>query len=223
MSHLNVKSKIVLSRKNMIETSHASEINEIALGESGVQLTLFYIFNHCYFISRTNKLKICHKIKQLYIHNIMPKYKNNAFHKKFYNKLKKVLFLIDEAGLMSQWGWANVSQNTSSCAYVCGWTGWWTPGLQDRVLLSCTRLENAHKVHKKTLVFLSCIEVQQTFSFPCSLIRHYQMPDCFYFNNCCFWADATGLSCCRNWWCSQCSQRMLLISNTKKNKDNCFG
>ena len=30
------------------------------------------------------------------------------------------------------------------------------------------------------------LEVQQTFSFPFSLLRHYQMPECFYVNNCCF-------------------------------------
>ena len=40
------------------------------------------------------------------------------------------------------------------------------PGLQDRILLNYTRIENAHKVRKTTLDFLSCIEVQQTFSFP---------------------------------------------------------
>jgi len=27
------------------------------------------------------------------------------------------------------------------------------------------------------------LEVQQTFSFPFSLLRHYQMPECFYVNN----------------------------------------
>jgi len=25
------------------------------------------------------------------------------------------------------------------------------------------------------------------------------MPECFYFNNCCFWARTTVLSCYRNW------------------------
>ena len=29
-------------------------------------------------------------------------------------------------------------------------------------------------------------EVEQTFSFPFSLLRHYQMPECFYVNNCGF-------------------------------------
>jgi len=60
------------------------------------------------------------------------------------------------------------------------------PGLQDRILLNYTRTENAHKVRKKTFVFLLCIEVQQTFSFRFSLLKHYQIPECFYVNNCCF-------------------------------------
>jgi len=50
------------------------------------------------------------------------------------------------------------------------------PGLHDRILLNYTRCENAHKVRKKTFDFLLCIELQQTFSFPFSLLRHYQMP-----------------------------------------------
>jgi len=54
------------------------------------------------------------------------------------------------------------------------------PGLQDRILLNYTRIENAHEVRKKTFNFLLCIEVQQTFSFPFSLLRHYQIPECFY-------------------------------------------
>jgi len=60
------------------------------------------------------------------------------------------------------------------------------PSLQDRILLNYTRIENAHKVRKKTFDFLLCIEVQQIFSFHFSLLRHNQMPECFYFNNCCF-------------------------------------
>ena len=39
------------------------------------------------------------------------------------------------------------------------------PGWQDRILLNHTRIENAHKVRKKTFDFLLFIEVQQTFSF----------------------------------------------------------
>jgi len=72
------------------------------------------------------------------------------------------------------------------------------PGLQDRILLNYTRIENVHKVRKKTFNFL-CIEVQQIFSFPFSVLRRYQMPECFYFNNCCFWDRATILSCYKNW------------------------
>jgi len=60
------------------------------------------------------------------------------------------------------------------------------PGLQDQILLQYTRIKNAHKVRKKTFDFLLCIEVQQIFSFPFSLLRRYQMPECFYVNNCCF-------------------------------------
>jgi len=46
------------------------------------------------------------------------------------------------------------------------------PRLQDRILLNYARIENAHKVRKKTFDFLLCIEVQQTFSFPFSQLRH---------------------------------------------------
>jgi len=43
------------------------------------------------------------------------------------------------------------------------------------------------------------MEVQQTFSFPFSLLRHYyQMPECFYVN-CGFGARAIIASCYRNW------------------------
>jgi len=59
------------------------------------------------------------------------------------------------------------------------------PGLQDRILLNYTRIENGHKVRKKILHFL-CTEVQQIFSCPFSLLKHYQMPECFYVNNCGF-------------------------------------
>jgi len=60
---------------------------------------------------------------------------------------------------------------------------------------------NLAKLHKKcecalrknTLNFLLCVDVQQTLSFPFSLLRHYQMPGYFYLNNCCFWARATVL------------------------------
>ena len=36
------------------------------------------------------------------------------------------------------------------------------PGLRDRILLNYTRIENAHEVHKKTFVFLWCIEVHMS-------------------------------------------------------------
>jgi len=53
------------------------------------------------------------------------------------------------------------------------------PDLQDRILLNNTRIENVHKVRKATFNFLLCVEVQQTFSFPFSLLRHHQMPERF--------------------------------------------
>jgi len=62
-----------------------------------------------------------------------------------------------------------------------------------------TSITKNFQVRKKTFNFLLCTEVQQPFSFPFSLLRHYQMPECFYVNNCCFWARATVLTCCRNW------------------------
>ena len=65
------------------------------VGEGGVQSTRFCIFNHCYFISSPNKLKICQTIKQLYIHKIMPKHENNAFQKIFYNQYKKGTFSVE--------------------------------------------------------------------------------------------------------------------------------
>jgi len=42
------------------------------------------------------------------------------------------------------------------------------------------------------------LDVQQKFSFPFSLLRHYQMPECFYVNDCGFWARVTVLSFYRN-------------------------
>jgi len=69
--------------------------------------------------------------------------------------------------------------------------------LQDLILLNYTRVENAHKVglREKTFNFLLCIKIQLTIIFHFSLLRHYQMPECFYVKNCCFWARAT---CYRN-------------------------
>jgi len=54
------------------------------------------------------------------------------------------------------------------------------PDLQVRILQNYTRIENAHEVRKKTFNFLLCIEVQQTFSLRFSLLRHYQLPECFH-------------------------------------------
>jgi len=51
------------------------------------------------------------------------------------------------------------------------------PGLKDQILLNYTRIENAHEVRKKTFDFLLVKEVQHTFSFLFSLLRHYQMPE----------------------------------------------
>ena len=51
------------------------------------------------------------------------------------------------------------------------------PDLQDGILKNYTRIENEHEVRKKTFNFLLCIEVQRTFSFPFSLLRHYQIPE----------------------------------------------
>jgi len=79
------------------------------------------------------------------------------------------------------------------------------PCLQDRILLNYARLENAHKVRKKTFDFLLCIEVQQSFSVPFSLLRHYQMLACIYVNNWSSWTCSTVPSCHRN---CQCDQRM---------------
>jgi len=50
---------------------------------------------------------------------------------------------------------------------------------EDRILLNYTRIENAHKVRQKTFDFLLFVEVQQTFNFPFSLLKHYQMHECF--------------------------------------------
>ena len=54
------------------------------------------------------------------------------------------------------------------------------PGLQDRILQNYTRIQNTHEARTKTFNFLLCIEVQQTFSFHFSLLRHYQLLECFH-------------------------------------------
>ena len=40
--------------------------------------------------------------------------------------------------------------------------------------------------YAKTFNFLLCIEVQQTFRFPFSLLRHYQIHECFHVKKCVF-------------------------------------
>ena len=77
--------------------SRTEDEDAYELGEGRVQLTLFCSFYHCYFISSPNNLKICHTIKQLYIHNIMPNHECNTLHKKFYNQFKKGTFLSSVA------------------------------------------------------------------------------------------------------------------------------
>jgi len=54
------------------------------------------------------------------------------------------------------------------------------------------------------------------FSFPFSLLRHYQTPECFYVKKCCFWVRATVLSCYIN--CSQCGQRLRWSATADKIK-----
>jgi len=85
-------------------------------GEGGVQSTFFCIFNHCYFISSPNKLKICHTIKQqLSIHNIMPKHENNALQKKITINLKRVLFL---SNVPHDWGTLSYRGSNEEAAYA---------------------------------------------------------------------------------------------------------
>jgi len=79
-----------------------------------------------------------------------------------------------------------LSYMSSRAQKVCGWTGWRTPGLHDRIVLNYTRIENAHIVRKKTFNFSLCKEVQESFSFPFSLLRYFQMPECFSVKNSCF-------------------------------------
>jgi len=58
---------------------------------------------------------------------------------------------------------------------AAGWRRGAHPRLQDRILLNHTSIENAHKVRKKTADLLLSTEVQQTFGFPFTLLRHNQM------------------------------------------------
>jgi len=72
-----------------------SNIAFLPLEEGGVQSTLFFVFNHSYFISSPNKLKICHTIKQHYTQDITPKHENCDIQKKFYNQFKKGIFTVE--------------------------------------------------------------------------------------------------------------------------------
>ena len=74
------------------------------------------------------------------------------------------------------------------------------PGLQDRILLNYTRIENAHKVRKKTCDILLCTEVQQIlfFLFICWNIIIKSL-NASMLTATVFWARATVLSCYRNW------------------------
>jgi len=67
----------------------------------------------------------------------------------------ETLITASEQFTTAKSGWAKVSSNTSSCdwRYAAGLAGA-HPGLQDRILLNYTRIENAHKVRNKTFVFL---------------------------------------------------------------------
>jgi len=58
------------------------------------------------------------------------------------------------------------------------------PGLHDRILINY-RIGNARKYARK-LPFFAVYRNPANFCFPFSLLRHYQMPECFYGNNCCF-------------------------------------
>ena len=94
---------------------------------------------------------------------------------------QSTLQLQNEAALMSCW--IRVVEHRKCAARQAGAH----PCLQDRILLNYTRIENVHQVNKKMFDFLLCIEVQQTFSFPFSLLRHYHTTECFCYNYC-FWA-----------------------------------
>jgi len=96
------------------------------------------------------------------------------------------------------------------------------PGLQDRILLSYTRIENAHKIQKKTCIFLLCIEVKQTFSFPFSLLRHYQIPEYFYVKNCCYEYYNSSIML-HKLVMQPMRSAHALFSQSRQNKDNCFG
>ena len=93
--------------------------------------------------------------------------------------------------------------NSVSCAFLLHGQCWSRSGHKLEVFWNhwiwfknCPLLESSSPPWCPKLV--TGREVQQMFSFPSSLLRHYQMPECFYVNYCCFWAHATVLSCYRN-------------------------
>jgi len=66
---------------------------------------------------------------------------------------KPLLITAPEQFTTTEWGCCNVLSDTSSRAQkVCGLAGA-HPGLQDRILLNYTRIDNVHKVHMKTFNF----------------------------------------------------------------------
>jgi len=57
------------------------------------------------------------------------------------------------------------------------------PGFRDRILLNYTRIEDAHEA-RKSLRFFVVYRRSANFGFVFSMLRHYQMPECFCVNNC---------------------------------------
>ena len=55
------------------------------------------------------------------------------------------------------------------------------------------------KMRKSTQENFRFLVLYRSPGFLFSLLKHYQIPEWLYANNCCFWARATVLSCYRNW------------------------
>ena len=105
---------------------------------------------------------------------------------------------------------------------MCGWTSWRTPRFEGSNLLNYTRIENAHEVRKITFSFLVCIEVQQTFSFHFSLLRHYQIPECFHVSKKLFLSSYNSSIMLQKFVMWPMRSALALISLTRQNKDDCF-
>ena len=121
----------------------------------------------------------------------------------------------------AKWGCANVLSNTSSGAQkMRGWTVWRTPRFARSNFAKLYKIWECAYSTQINVRLLVMYRSPGNFysSFPSSLLRHYQMPECFYFNNCCFWARATVLSCYRNWYCSHCGQHLRCTVITDKTK-----